>query len=200
MSVCYLAFDLDFSFMVEWTCKVFMISLNSLHLYLPGWWLLLVQSFILRCICQSDMCHLALTSFSRLSGHDKVFCLSKFLNDYKWEVIDIWYGSWSRVVHVSLLYGICPWPHFHGWVDMLCFYDQDWQEDFSATIHGRLMINGPTIHCKVYVPVRHVSHSLDLGYVTGFLLLWFTQSNHTGLSLCSTFPETKKRIIKQLLS
>ena len=49
-----------------------------------------------------------------------------------------------------------------------CFYDQ---EDFSVTIHGRLMINGPTIHCKVYVPVRHVSHSLDLGYVAGLLLL-----------------------------
>jgi hypothetical protein len=72
---------------------------------------------------------------------------------------------------------------------MLYFYDQ---EDFSATIHGRLMINGPTIHCKVYVPVRHVSHSLDLGYlyVSG-LLLWFMQPKHTGLSFCSTFPETK---------
>ena len=114
------------------------------------------------------MCHLVLTSFSLLSGHDKVFCLGKFLNDYKWEVIDIWYGSWSRVVHASLPYSMWPWPHFHGWVDMLCFYDQ---EDFSATIHGRLMINGPMIHCKVYVPVRHVSHSLDLGYVAGLLLL-----------------------------
>ena len=41
----------------------------------------------------------------------------------------------------------------------------------TITIHGRLMINGPTIHCKVYVPVRHVSHSLDLGYVAGLLLL-----------------------------
>ena len=117
------------------------------------------------------MCHLVLTSFSRLSGHDKVFCLGKFLSDYKWEVIDIWYGSWSRVVHVCLLYGICrcPWPPFHGWVDMLCVYDQ---EDFSATIHGRLMSHQwSNDSLQVYVPVRHVSHSLDLGYVAGLLLL-----------------------------
>jgi hypothetical protein len=48
-----------------------------------------------------------------------------------------------------------------------------------------------TVYWVVISRRKFPKRKIWCGYVAGLLLLWFMQPKHTGLSFCSTFPETK---------
>ena len=86
----------------------------------------MVQGFIVRCMCLSDLS----------PGLDLIFTVElvfgcPFLKDYKWEVIDIFYGGCSWVVNDSLPYGMTlnlfSWLSGHDKFFVLDCYTAGWR-------------------------------------------------------------------------